>query len=165
MQLLRALRSLLDRTSRLKENHGMRRPPQTTNQPTTILNKPRLRQVYISVHSVTCVSVTRSILREFSEMFHLSITAYKAYSRHLKQHIRPFKCLVIGCFEAFALKTGLEDHVNAVHTQAPHQMRWYCRAPECKVKLAVDGTAHRDSWKRHMSNKHGWTDKDMTAYM
>lgn len=61
MQLLHKLRSLLDRTSWLKENHGLRTRLKTASQPTTMLNSSRMVQARTNAQSATSLYTIRHI--------------------------------------------------------------------------------------------------------
>lgn len=61
MQLLHKLRSLLDRTSWLKENHGLRTRLKTASQPTAMLNNSRMLQARTNAQSATSIYAIRHI--------------------------------------------------------------------------------------------------------
>ena len=74
-----------------------------------------------------------------------------SYRRHIKKHTRPHKCTAPDCNAGFRYKKDRDRHVEEKHGTT----RWYCPYPECRYKLATEGTPRRANMERHIQRWHG----------
>jgi hypothetical protein len=87
-------------------------------------------------------------------------TYYRVHNRkHIKTHIKPVRCMVLGCTYGCATNRDLTRHHQAKHSPDDDKEVVTCSRAGCAKQFT-----RLDNLGRHVKNAHGGTWKDNTQF-
>lgn len=101
-------------------------------------------------------TISSSSKTSYQSLLHLELMLMKCYSKHMKRHLRPYRCDIVDCQgfqKGFAPQKDLHRHQNTCHkmpSSAPILKCFYIGCPQ-----AESGFSRRDNYLRHLRKQHG----------